>query len=120
VLDRVADFRWTFGLSVLQCNKTRSRADREENAMAGAKGEIITFKADDELLEALRGVPNRSEFIRRAILQALESSCPLCGGTGLLTPMQKRHWEEFSRSHPLRECDDCHEMHLVCGRGGRR
>jgi hypothetical protein len=87
--------------------------------MAGSrhKETVVTFKADDSLLEALRSVPNRSEFIRGAILAALESSCPLCGGSGVLTPNQRRHWDAMSSCHPLRECDDCHEVHLVCEHG---
>lgn len=78
------------------------------------KSEIITFKADESLLKALRSVPNRSEFIRNAVLNALESTCPLCGGSGILTPPQRRHWDQFTADHPLQECQDCHEMHLVC------
>jgi hypothetical protein len=78
------------------------------------KQEIITFKVDEELWKALRGVPNRSEFIRTAILVALESRCPLCRGTGVLTPEQQTHWLEFAKTHALEECDDCHAMHLVC------
>ena len=34
------------------------------------KREIITFKVDDALRKALQSVPNRSEFIRSAILAA--------------------------------------------------
>lgn len=79
------------------------------------KQEIITFKADESLTEAMEGIPNRSEFIRAAILAALENSCPLCGGTGLLTPDQRRHWEKFVTNHPVTECADCHARHLVCG-----
>lgn len=83
-------------------------------ARAAAKQQIVTFKADQALLELLRGVSNRSEFIRAAILSAMESVCPLCRGSGLLTPHQKRHWDSFSRDHDLHECEDCHAMHLVC------
>jgi hypothetical protein len=75
---------------------------------------IITFKADAALAEALRGVPNRSEFIRSAILAALQNSCPLCRGTGILTPQQKKHWDAFARAHRLETCDDCDAFHLVC------
>lgn len=78
--------------------------------------EIVTFKADESLLRAMRGVQNRSEFIRNAVLAALENTCPLCMGRGLLTPDQRRHWDAFARSHERRECDDCHALHLVCGR----
>jgi hypothetical protein len=78
------------------------------------KSDVITFKVDPPLREALQGVANRSEFIRNAILAALGSVCPLCKGTGILTPDQRRHWRQFARDHALRQCDDCHAVHLVC------
>jgi len=84
--------------------------------MARPKSEVISFKADPTLLQAMQGLPNRSEFIRAAVLAALDSACPLCRGTGILSPAQRRHWTAFARSHALRECGDCHEWHLVCGR----
>ena len=81
------------------------------------KHEIITFKADEPLREAMRGIPNRSEFIRAAILSALDSLCPLCKGSGILTPDQRTHWVKFAEHHALAECDDCHAVHLVCQSG---
>ena len=56
------------------------------------KTDIITFKVDATLLEALRGIENRSEFIRSAILSALDNVCPLCRGTGKeprVTPIEE-------------------------------
>ena len=50
------------------------------------KHDIITFKVDETLRELMNGIENRSEFIRSAILTALDSACPLCKGTGVLTP----------------------------------
>ncbi len=90
-----------------------------------AKQEVVTFKASADLVEAMRGVPNRSAFIRDAILAALDSACPLCGGTGILTPKQAEHWAEFSETHTIEECRTCHEMHVRCeyearGAGGVR
>lgn len=82
--------------------------------MSLSKETVITFKADASLLAALSKIHNRSEFIRSAILNALANHCPLCQGAGVLTPNQKRHWEAIAAAHPLRECDDCHEVHLVC------
>ena len=84
--------------------------------MAAKKQEIITFKADQSLLEAMKGVPNRSEFIRSAVLAAIENVCPVCRGTGLLTPNQRKHWAAFAAHHSLEQCDDCSEFHLVCGK----
>ena len=82
--------------------------------MTARKPSIVTFKAEPAMLDALRTVPNRSEFIRAAVLNALEHACPLCGGSGVFTPEQKRHWEAFRKHHAVRECGDCHAMHLVC------
>jgi hypothetical protein len=89
-------------------------------AVTATKPSIITFKADTALLEALQGVENRSEFIRSALLAALENICPLCKGRGSLTSNQKTHWSSFASDHGLTECDDCHEFHLVCLRSARR
>jgi hypothetical protein len=78
------------------------------------KQEIITFKVDEDLLEAIKDIPNRSDFIRKAIIEALGSVCPLCNGSGMLTPNQKRHWDDFSADHLVQKCNDCHESILVC------
>ncbi|MBM3307770.1 MAG: CopG family transcriptional regulator [Candidatus Eisenbacteria bacterium] len=84
--------------------------------MPRKKTETISFKADTALLDAIEGIANRSEFIRGAILAALESACPLCSGTGTLTPDQKRHWNEFAEDHPIRTCGHCHEPRIYCAR----
>jgi hypothetical protein len=89
--------------------------------MAGdkVKAEVVTFKVGESLLEAMRGVPNRSEFIRAAVLAALDSTCPVCKGMGVLTPSQKEHWSAFAADHSVEECDECHEFRLVCVRAAR-
>ena len=78
------------------------------------KAHIITFKANDTLIEALEGITNRSEFIRAAILSALEGTCPLCHGTGVLNGEQRRHWKQFSATHGVERCEECNVNHLVC------
>jgi len=78
------------------------------------KQEIITFKVDESLRNILQEIPNRSEFIRAAILTALDSVCPLCNGTGILTPDQAKHWRVFSENHSISKCPDCNAVHLVC------
>lgn len=87
---------------------------RQKVSRPNRKEEIITFKADESLSKALSGIRNRSEFIRTAILNALDSTCPLCMGTGILTPSQREHWREFAKHHHVEECDNCHELHLIC------
>jgi len=78
------------------------------------KQEVITFKVDQALARAMRGIENRSAFIRAAILSALENTCPLCLGTGILTPDQRKHWREFAGNHSVQECDECHAVYLAC------
>jgi hypothetical protein len=82
--------------------------------MGPRKGEIITFKVDEQLSEAMAGISNRSAFIRSAILSALGNTCPVCGGSGILSVSQQQHWDEFARHHQVKECHTCHEAHLVC------
>lgn len=88
--------------------------------MAKNKDEIVTFKADQALLDAMKGIANRSEFIRRAILAALDGSCPLCKGTGILPPEQKAHWDNFLRDHSIQQCEKCRELYIVCSNRPRR
>ena len=78
------------------------------------KEEIITFKADAALSGALRGIANRSAFIRAAIVASLDGTCPLCRGTGAMTRTQRTHWNRFARRHSVQECGNCHSVHLVC------
>ena len=85
--------------------------------MSRDKPEIITFKVPESLKEAMQGIPNRSEFIRTAILAALDSVCPLCKGSGILLPNQKEHWDRFAQDHSVETCNECHAIHLVCDRG---
>lgn len=87
------------------------------NPKGTQKTEMVAFKADGALLLALQQVPNRSEFIRTAVLAALNGSCPLCGGTGVLSLHQREHWERFAKDHLVEKCSDCHEARLVCRRG---
>jgi hypothetical protein len=82
--------------------------------MSEVRQTIVTFKADDALIDALQGVPNRSAFIRSAILAALDNTCPLCQGSGTLNPHQKKHWLSFRQAHAVAECDECRQPHLIC------
>jgi hypothetical protein len=78
------------------------------------KDSIITFKVDEALHEAIKDIPNRSEFIRSAIFQALGCICPLCNGSGILNKNQKKHWDDFSADHSMKQCDECRENIIIC------
>ncbi|HHO75565.1 MAG TPA: CopG family transcriptional regulator [Deltaproteobacteria bacterium] len=80
------------------------------------KQEIVSFKVDEKLFQIIKSLPNRSEFIRCAIIQAMGSMCPLCDGTGILNPEQKQHWDNFAANHSVEICEECNEQYLVCNR----
>lgn len=81
---------------------------------AEKKSSVITFKAEGEMLEALNKIPNKSEFIRAALLNALSETCPLCGGAGFLNAKQRQHWENFTRQHTIRHCRKCDALTFEC------
>lgn len=82
--------------------------------MKKSQERIFTFKTDEQLARQLDQITNKSEFIRKAILAALEHDCPLCHGSGLLTPEQRKHWDHFLTTHTLGKCDECNAIHYVC------
>lgn len=84
--------------------------------MKKEKLDIITFKVPESLRDAMKGIPNRSEFIRAAVVSALDSICPLCKGTGVIMPNQRPHWEHFAIEHHFEECSTCNAVHVVCHR----
>lgn len=78
------------------------------------KQTIVTFKADSDLFDKIKDMPNRSKFIRDAVFRELNAICPLCDGKGVLEPAQKKHWDTFSISHPLTRCAHCDSMFFSC------
>ncbi|AHC16148.1 ribbon-helix-helix domain-containing protein [Salinispira pacifica] len=78
------------------------------------KQEIISFKVEEDLAEVIKQLPNRSQFIRQALLAALDSTCPLCQGTGQITQAQKPHLNEFLKHHSLQQCDSCEAVFFAC------
>ena len=78
------------------------------------KQQVVCFKVDAATAAAMQGIPNRSDFLRSAVLSALRNTCPVCRGTGRLSPRQMAHWRDFAKSHAFERCDGCHEYHWVC------
>ena len=59
--------------------------------------------------------PGLNAVIRAAVLSALDHACPLCQGTGLMSPEQKKHWDAFARDHAVKHCQECDALYLTCG-----
>jgi hypothetical protein len=78
------------------------------------KTDLITFKVEPSLAELINQMPNKSDFIRKAILSTLNNTCPLCQGTGVLSAHQRKHWDDFSTHHQMKRCGECQSMYLRC------
>lgn len=79
----------------------------------GKPTEVVTFKIDKKLAQLMRGVANRSEFIRNAILSALENACPVCKGSGVLAEHRKKHWDDLVKQLEGIECRSCQEIKYI-------
>jgi hypothetical protein len=42
----------------------------------------VTFRVAPDLAEALRDLPNQTQFVEQALREALREKCPACGGSG--------------------------------------
>ncbi len=70
----------------------------------------VTFKVDEELANLLKSLPNRSEFIREAIMSKMAVPCPACGGSGKLSKTQAMDIKALLDSHYVGRCLNCGSM----------
>src|SRR5436305_9151141 len=71
------------------------------------KSQIVAFKVDEDLADFLDKLPNKSEFIRRAILAQFGMTCPLCVGSGVVTRGVHDHFEPVIANNCTRPCEKC-------------
>ena len=74
------------------------------------KSEIVAFKVEEELAKFLNDLPNKSDFIRKAILAQFGMTCPLCTGTGVVARGLHDHFKPVIAEHNRRPCDKCKTM----------
>jgi hypothetical protein len=74
---------------------------------ASAKSKIVAFKVEEELAEFLDGLPNKSDFIRKAILAQFGMTCPLCTGSGVTPRGVHDHFKPVIAGHNKRPCEKC-------------
>jgi hypothetical protein len=71
------------------------------------KSQIVAFKVEEELAEFLDKLPNKSEFIRRAILAQFGMTCPLCTGSGVVPRGIHDHFKPVIAGQNTRPCEKC-------------
>jgi hypothetical protein len=83
-----------------------TRKPAKKPTKATKKTEIVAFKVEEELAEFLNKLPNKSDYIRKAIIAQFGMACPLCTGTGVVSRGLHNHYK------PVIEANNQHACHL--------
>lgn len=76
-------------------------------ARKSPKSKIVAFKVEEDLADFLDNLPNKSEFIRKAILAQFGMTCPLCAGSGVVPRGVHEHYKPLIAEHDKRACEKC-------------
>lgn len=68
---------------------------------------IISFKVNAELGRLLDALPNKSDFIRQAILTQFRAICPFCRGKGVVPSGLGEHYTAVFACHRHVRCAGC-------------
>lgn len=71
------------------------------------KSTVVAFKVEEELASFLNNLPNKSDFIRRAIYSQLGVACPVCEGTGRVGKEMHDNLVSFLEKWKLHHCSSC-------------
>lgn len=71
------------------------------------KSKIVAFKVEEELADFLDNLPNKSDFIRKAVLAQFGMTCPLCTGSGVVPRGIHDHYKPVITTENKRPCEKC-------------
>src|SRR3954453_15224812 len=74
---------------------------------AKSKQRIVTFKVEEDVAAFLDSMPNKSEFIRKALLSALMEPCPVCQGKGSVPRSLRADLQRILAKSDLVTCSFC-------------
>jgi len=80
---------------------------RSRPAGTKAKHRVVTFKVEEDVATFLDGMPNKSEFIRRALLSAFMEPCPVCNGKGSVPRSLRHDLEAVFKQQEFIPCNFC-------------
>ena len=76
--------------------------------MSQAKQTVVSFRVDQHLAEVLNSLPDKSAFIRDAILRRFYTTCPFCQGRGVLPQVILDWLRARLPDYEAIECTCCH------------
>src|SRR5271155_995047 len=76
-------------------------------ARKSPKTEIVAFKVEEDLAEFLNKQPNKSDFIRKAIVAQFGMACPLCSGSGVVARGLHTHYKPIIAEYNSHPCEKC-------------
>jgi len=76
--------------------------------MARQKQTVVSFRVDGHLADILDNLPDKSTFIRDAILRRVHGVCPCCQGRGVLPCLIADWLEARLPEFESVECTCCH------------
>lgn len=84
-----------------------SSKDSSMSQHKSPKTAVVAFKVEKDLADILNELPNKSAFIRKAIVAQLEMTCPMCRGGGVLPKWLHDHYAEIMEKMSDRDCEGC-------------
>ncbi|MSR55950.1 MAG: hypothetical protein EXS09_22155 [Gemmataceae bacterium] len=77
------------------------------------KSRTVAVKVEAELADFLARLPNKSEFIRQAILAQFGTACPLCLGAGQVASALGAHYSPILEKHREKACQKCRKIESI-------
>ena len=75
--------------------------------MSKNKSVVVTFRVDSHLAEALERIPDKSSFIREALVTKLHEPCPACNGEGRVDCDAAKWLAQVLADKGARTCECC-------------
>ena len=76
--------------------------------MGQGKQTVVSFRVDQHLAEILNSLPDKSAFIREAILRRFHIACPFCQGQGVIPKIIADWLQKQLPPFESAECTCCH------------
>ncbi len=79
----------------------------DRNEPLKSKHRVVTFKVEEDVAAFLDDLPNKSDFIRKALLSALLEPCPVCQGKGSVPRSLRADLEQIFGKQTFVPCSFC-------------